>query len=51
MKQPLAVFEELDDWEVLCSFLPQGWEDKARECGALTRAVASGVRMRFFACC
>ena len=38
MSQTLAVFEELDDWEVLCSFLPEGWEGKARESGALTRA-------------
>src|SRR5260370_42010446 len=42
MKQPLAMLEELDDWEVLCSFLPLGWEDKARECGALTRARGIG---------
>jgi hypothetical protein len=42
MKQSLAVLEELDDWEVLCSFLPEGWEDKARECGALTRARGIG---------
>jgi hypothetical protein len=42
MKQPSAMLEELDDWEVLCSFLPQGWEDKARECGALTRARGIG---------
>jgi hypothetical protein len=38
MKQPLAGLEELDDWDVLCSFLPDGWQDKARECGALSRA-------------
>ncbi len=37
IKQP-AAWEGLDDWEVLCSFLPHGWEQKARECGALTRA-------------
>lgn len=30
--------EEPDDWEVLCSFLPEGWEGKAREYGALVRA-------------
>ncbi len=36
-KQP-AAWEGLDDWEVLCSFLPYGWEQKARESGALTRA-------------
>nr|MDQ2900543.1 IS4/IS5 family transposase [Acidobacteriota bacterium] len=38
MKQLAAVLEELDDWSVLCSFLPMGWEQKARDCGALTRA-------------
>ena len=38
MSQPTAVIEELDDWKVLSSFLPEGWEGKARECGALVRA-------------
>jgi len=38
MEQPQAALEEVDDWEVLSSFLPQGWEQKARDCGALTRA-------------
>jgi hypothetical protein len=38
MKKKAAAVEELEDWEVLCSFLPTGWEPKARECGALTRA-------------
>ena len=38
MSQTTAVIEELDDWEVLCSFLPEGWKGKARESGALTRA-------------
>src|SRR6266851_213865 len=38
MRQPAASVEELDDWEVLCSFLPKGWEQAARECGDLTRA-------------
>ena len=33
-----SVLRELDDWEVICSFLPAGWEEKARSCGALTRA-------------
>jgi len=32
------VVEELEDWPVLCSFLPAGWEGKAREYGALRRA-------------
>jgi hypothetical protein len=38
MKQPMAALEEIDDWPTLCSFLPKGWEGKARDCGALTRA-------------
>lgn len=38
MNPPSSSIEELDDWRVLRSFLPKGWEDKARECGALTRA-------------
>lgn len=38
MKQPLSALTELDDWSVLCSFLPEGWRERARECGALTRA-------------
>ena len=38
MKQPIASVEELDDWKIVRSFLPEGWEEKARECGALTRA-------------
>ena len=29
---------ELDDWGILSSFFPEGWRQKARECGALTRA-------------
>jgi hypothetical protein len=28
----------LDDWDILSAFLPEGWQQKARECGALTRA-------------
>jgi len=28
----------LDDWQVLCSFLPDGWREAARSCGALRRA-------------
>jgi len=33
-----TVREELDDWEVLCQFLPDGWEQQARDSGALRRA-------------
>ena len=29
---------ELDDWDILSSFFPEGWRQKARECGALKRA-------------
>ena len=28
----------LDDWQVLCDFLPVGWQQAARTCGALRRA-------------
>jgi hypothetical protein len=28
----------LDDWQVLCRFLPEGWQEAARHCGALRRA-------------
>ena len=38
MKEPLSVLAELDDWGILSSFFPEGWRQKARECGALTRA-------------
>jgi hypothetical protein len=37
MKQPSPVFAELDDWSILSSFLPEGWQRKAFECGALRR--------------
>lgn len=32
----------MDDWGILSSFLPEGWQQKARECGALTRARGVG---------
>ena len=38
MKRPRPPVEELDDWDVVRSFLPEGWAQKARECGALIRA-------------
>lgn len=38
MSEAGRAVEEFEDWEVLCSFLPAGWEDKAREYGALRRA-------------
>jgi hypothetical protein len=30
-------FKGLDDWQVVCQFLPRGWQDAARELGALRR--------------
>lgn len=33
-----AVREDLEDWELLLRFLPEGWQDKARELGAFRRA-------------
>jgi hypothetical protein len=38
MSPQVELIKELDDWEVLCSFLPEGWEGKAREYGAFVRA-------------
>jgi len=38
MKQTLSALVELDDWGILASFFPEGWQQKARDCGALTRA-------------
>jgi hypothetical protein len=38
MNPSAALSEELEDWEVLVSFLPEGWEQQARDCGAMTRA-------------
>lgn len=32
-----GVLNQEDDWGVLTAFLPDGWEDKARELGALVR--------------
>ncbi len=31
-------FQEVEDWDVLCEFLPTGWEEQARLSGALRRA-------------
>ena len=33
-----AIVEDLEDWELLMRFLPDGWRDKARELGAFRRA-------------
>lgn len=29
---------ELDDWDLVCRFLPRGWQQQARLCGAFQRA-------------
>ena len=42
MGQTSSVLSELDDWSILSSFLPEGWQQKARDCGALTRT--RGIR-------
>jgi len=34
----LRRFKGLDDWEVICQFLPSGWQAAARDCGAIKRA-------------
>jgi len=31
-------FNELEDWEILCTFLPANWADQARRLGAMQRA-------------
>jgi hypothetical protein len=41
MERDLAL-KGLDDWEVVCQFLPPSWKDAARELGALRRA--RGIR-------
>jgi hypothetical protein len=33
-----GTLEKLDDWQVVCQFLPRGWEKAARTLGALRRA-------------
>ena len=38
MTERSSVVAEWDDWSILSSFLPKGWQQKARECGALRRA-------------
>jgi hypothetical protein len=42
-------WQGLDDWQVVCAFLPDGWQQAARSCGALRRARAvcdAGVLLR-----
>ena len=31
-------FSELENWEILCSFLPPEWAEQARRLGAMRRA-------------
>ena len=38
MKKETEEWKELNDWDLLCRFLPEGWEEKAQESGALKRA-------------
>lgn len=35
---PQEILEDLSDWDLFCHFLPPGWQEKARESGALRRA-------------
>ena len=37
MSQDSGLGEPEDDWDVLQSFLPQGWQEQAKELGALRR--------------
>ncbi len=34
----MTALAEFENWEILSSFLPQGWEDQARQLGAIRRA-------------
>jgi hypothetical protein len=36
--EDLSRFQGLDDWQVVCRLLPTGWQDAARELGALRRS-------------
>lgn len=38
MKVKPSERQDLQDWEVVCRMLPQGWSAQARSCGALQRA-------------
>jgi hypothetical protein len=38
MQNTIHLIEGLQDWEILCKFLPDGWQKKARETGAIKRA-------------
>jgi hypothetical protein len=49
MPPDAGVLTELEDWQVVLQFLPTGWEQKARESGALRRArgvADAGVLLR-----
>ncbi len=38
MRTTEEILEDLGDWPLLCCFLPEGWQEQARTCGALTRS-------------
>jgi hypothetical protein len=38
MSTPVATANEFENWDVLRRFLPEGWEEQARLCGAMQRA-------------
>lgn len=38
MSQATKYLTEVENWEILCSFLPQGWAEQARRLGAMRRA-------------
>lgn len=37
MNIPIKIDQYEEDWQVILNFLPEGWRDKAKELGALTR--------------
>ena len=38
MGQSKKYLTEIENWEILCTFLPQGWAEQARHLGAMRRA-------------
>lgn len=38
MSQATKYLTEVENWEILCSFLPEGWAEQARRLGAMRRA-------------
>ena len=35
---PTSTINEFENWDVLQRFLPEGWEEQAKFCGAMQRA-------------